>query len=48
MFGVSGPSLHYFNSANPKEQCRGSLVLTNSILEEMPEKWCFQVRDAPR
>ena len=31
----SGPKLHYFNGHDPKEQNRGTLILTNSIIEEV-------------
>ena len=39
----SGPKLHYFNGHDPKEQNRGTLILTNSIIEEMEDKFTFQV-----
>ena len=39
----SGPKLHYFNGHEAKEQNRGTLVLTNSIIEEMEDRFTFQV-----
>ena len=39
----SGPKLHYFNGPKPEEQNRGTVVLTNAIIEEMEDKNTFQV-----
>lgn len=39
----SSPKLHYFNGHDPKEQNRGMLMLTNAIVEEMPDKFTFQI-----
>lgn len=39
----SGPKLHYFNSHDPQEQIRGTLRLTNSIIEEIEEENTFRI-----
>lgn len=39
----TNPKLHYFNGHESKEQCHGTLALTNAMVEEMEEKFTFQI-----